>query len=255
MSRVLAMFLSLSFVGVADAALPDPVGRIRATTEIHGVPPIGAAHVENKIFVDYPFDGTVVTLIDDNIEVDDPPPSNTVQFVGSFTSVDEFTQTIEFSFFGPNAIDDDPADDQPIFVDLFGTYTDSDNPAGVLTGPVDMFDISAFILWTGIDASDLVVSPETVRATVVNVDGRVTELGFSDHPFHVARVLEQDGETLWIGLYSSVFGNPPFLPELLENADEVHIRFDVSIPEPSSLILLVVYMMLPHPYRMRREHC
>ena len=104
--------LVVELVGVlactACAGLVRPVVNPRVTTEIHGTPLTGSAHVQNQRFLDYPFDGSVVKLFDVNIEVDDPPPGDHVQFVGTVTRLGRSGQRVRMSFFGPNAMDDIP---------------------------------------------------------------------------------------------------------------------------------------------------
>ncbi len=214
----------------ACAGLVHPVGELRVTTEIHGNPPTGSAHVQNQRFFDYPFDGSVVKLFDVNIEVDDPPPGNHVQFVGTVTRLGRSGQRVRMSFFGPNAMDDIPSGDEPIFVDLFGSYTDSDNRAGPVTGPIDLFDIGGMLFWSGIDASSLFVDPDSVHVSIVDVDGGTTDIAFDEHPLRFSVVDVGDpNENLSVSLGLSVFFEPPWVPELVETADEVHFSFDVYL--------------------------
>ena len=221
------------------AGLVRPVVDLRVTTEIHGIPPTGSAHVQNQRFFDYPFDGSVVELFDVNIEVDDPPPGDHVQFVGTVTSLGSSGQRVRMSFFGPNAMDDIPIDDEPIFVDLFGTYTDSDNRTGPVTGPIDLCDIGATLFWVGIDASALFVDPDSVHVSIVDVDGRRTDIAFGEHPLSFSVVDVGDlNENLRVSLGSAVFFEPAWVPELVETADEVHFSFDVYLPGPGTLTLL-----------------
>ncbi len=242
---------------VAAAATPAFAGLIlpgldlRATTEIHGVPPMGAAHVENKVYYGAPLDGSVVTLFDDFIQVDEPPPANVVTSVVTVTPLGARGQHIEIWFFGPNAMDGAGGDDLPIFADLYGTYTDSDNSAGPITGPVDFFDVAALLVWDGHDASDL-LDESSIHAAIVDVDGTVVELSLGDHPvslfyFHPTPL---GSERLHIGLLSSSleFG-APWVPRLIDTADEIHLSFDVFIPAPATLVVLGASLL---PTRRRR---
>ncbi len=231
----------------ACAGLVRPVVDPRVTTEIHGIPLTGSAHVQNQRFLDYPFDGSVVKLFDVNIEVDDPPPGDHVQFVGTVTPLGRSGQRVRMSFFGPNAMDDIPIDDEPIFVDLFGTYSDSDNRTGPVTGPIDLFDIGGMLFWAGIDASALFVDPDSVHVSIVDVDGRRTDIAFGEHPLSFSVVDVGDlNENLRVSLGSAVFFEPAWVPELVETADEVHFSFDVYLPGPGTLTLL-------EPARPRRR--
>lgn len=235
--KALTMFIVVAGVGAA-VSLADfdviPTSWARATTEIHGVPFAGSAWVENNYLVDYPFDESVVELVE-STEVDEPPASNIVSMVGGITSLGEFGQRIHVSFFGPNATDNAPDDDLPIFVDLYGTYTDSNSWEGPLTGPVDLFDVGLSCLhWDGVEDASIWVDPTTAGATIVNTDGSAVELALGEHPF----VAQQDSG-LAVSLYSAAYEPwTPWVPDLLADADEVHIVFDVYIPEPATMATL-----------------
>jgi hypothetical protein len=249
--RTLVVVIAASAAGLpacADFILPGV--DLRATTEIHGVPPMGAAHVENKVYYGAPLDGSVVTLFDDLIEVDEPPHANVVTSVVTVTPLGARGQHIEVSFFGPNAMDGRPGDDLPIFTDLYGTYTDSDNSAGSITGPVDFFGVGATLMWDGLDASDL-FDDSSVHVVIVDVDGTVVELNLGDHPVSISYFHTPIGsERLHIGLMSSSleFG-APWVPRLIDTADEIHHSFDVFIPAPATLVVMAVSLL---PTRRRR---
>ncbi len=226
----------------ADFILPSV--DLRATTEIHGVPPMGAAHVENKVYYGAPLDGTVFTLFDDLIEVDRPPQANVVTSVVTVTPLGARGQHIEISFYGPNAMDGAGGDDLPIFADLYGTYTDSDNSVGSITGPVDFFSVSALLRWDGLDASDL-LDESSVHVAIVDIDGTVVQLNLGDHPVSIFYFLAPiDSEWVHVGLVSSSleFG-APWVPRLIDTTDEIHLSFDVFIPAPATLVLLGVSLL------------
>ncbi|TDJ54741.1 MAG: hypothetical protein E2O40_06910 [Planctomycetota bacterium] len=251
LTRTLVVVITASAAGMpacADFILPNV--DLRATTEIHGVPPMGAAHVENKVYYGAPLDGTVVTLFDDLIEVDKPPQANVVTSVVTVTPLGARGQHIEVSFFGPNAMDGGPGDDLPIFADLYGTYTDSDNSVGSITGPVDFFTVAALLRWDGLDASDL-LDESSIHVVIVDVDGTVVQLNLGDHPVSISYFHTPIGsERLRIGLMSSSleFG-APWVPRLIDTADEIHLSFDVFIPAPATLVLLSMSLL---PTRRRR---
>ena len=226
--------------GCAGLILPGlilPGVDLRATTEMHGVPPMGAVHVENKVYSGAPLNGSVVTLFDDFIQVDEPPPANVVTSVVTVTPLGARGQHIEISFFGPNAMDGAGGDDLPIFADLYGIYTDRDNRAGSITGPVAFFYVGALLEWDGHDASDL-LDESSVHAVIVDVDGTVLELSLGDHPVSLSYYQPPVGsERLYIGLQSSSleFG-APWVPQLIDTADEIHLSFDVFFSGPATLV-------------------
>ena len=45
-------------------------------------------------------------------------------------------------------------------------------------------------------------------------------------------------DDLRVSLGSAMFFEPPWVPELVETADEVHFSFDVYLPGPGTLTLL-----------------
>lgn len=233
---IIVLVTGFTLTSHACTGLIVPVVDPRVVTEIHGVPPTLSAHVQSLRFFDYPFDGSVVELFDFDIEVDDPPPSNHVHLVGSVKRLSRSRQRVHLSFFGPNAMDDSPIDDEPIFTDLYGTYT-TNNGRKQVTGAIDLFDIGCSILWEGIDASTLTVNPDSVQVSVVNIDGRTIDIGFGQHPlsFSVVQFPGDPNQSLVLSFGSGVFFGGPWVPELVEMADEVHFQFDVYLPAPPAL--------------------
>ncbi len=234
MARAVAVAMVALAAGSCTTALDVvPRGTFRATSEIHGVPVCTGAHVENNFTIDYPFGGVPVMLEEDS-EAENPPPINIVTLVGTVTPLSACGQRVTLSFYGPNAMDDDPSDDRPIFVDLYGVYTDPDAPGGPCTGPVDLCEVGAWLRWPGLDVRDMRVEASTAGAVIVDTDGTTREIAVGEHPMTMSVVeFGEDDYRLRFSLYSSVLENArPWVPALLDEADEVHLSFEVFVEPP-----------------------
>ena len=77
-----------------------------------------------------------------------------------------------------------------------------------------------------------------MRAVIGDVDGTVLELSLGDHPVSLFYYQPPVGsERLHIGLQSSSleFG-APWVPQLIDTADEILLSFDVFVPGPATLV-------------------
>ncbi len=90
--------------------------------------------------------------------------------------------------------------------------------------------------------SELLLDESSVHALVVNVDGTETPLDIGDHPLSINYFFYsgEDWERMSIELRSSTLPfAEPWVPELVDTADEVHLSFDIYVvPGPATLLVV-----------------